>query len=96
MSPVVQVVLNVEITPDESLPGTMIAHVRELGVHTVLREGEDPFPVLNDLVRVTLLALADQGRLVETLERITGRSGIAAPPELVAEFHLARRHAIAL
>ena len=89
--------LHVSITPDDSLPGTMIAHVRELDVSTVLRDGEDPFPILTDLVRGTLQTLDDLGRLEETLKRLTGNSGVTSPPaELVADFHLERRHAISL
>jgi hypothetical protein len=93
----VELQLHVQITPDETLPGTMIAHVRELDVSTVLRDGEDPFQVLDDLVRGTLQTLSDLGKLEETLERLTGQSGVTSPPpELVAEFHLERRRAIAL
>lgn len=62
-----------------------------------LRDGEDPFVVLDDLVRGTLQTLADVGKLEETLERLTGQAGVTTPPpELVAEFHLERRRAIAL
>jgi hypothetical protein len=75
----------------------MIAHVRELDVSTVLRDGEDPFQILDVLVRGTLQTLAGVGRLEETFERLTGQAGVTSPPpELVAEFHLERRRAIAL
>lgn len=73
----------------------MRAEIKELGVSTVLREGEDPFPILLDLVRGTLRALDQLGRLEETLQRLIGRSvGSTPPPELVAKFNLESRHAL--
>jgi hypothetical protein len=72
--------LHVDLTPDPTLPGSRIAEVRELpGICVAVSEGEDPVPVIDDLLESYFRTLADIDQLETVILRLLEDQEIQAP-----------------